>query len=118
MLCGRSTWMHSGILRSALYTPFQVVVSASFQRNSLTGGFANGMPSQALTPESSTRPSTVPPSVWTSVGGGGASRLQLLMPTATRYGYAQIRQSCHGEPHWSSCARTSYDAQIDDGVRG
>jgi|ERR1035438_1478904 hypothetical protein len=71
MLWGRSTCMHSGILRSAFQTPFQEMGCGGFQRKSLTGGCANGTPSHALTPDGTTLPATMPSSV--RIGATGVS---------------------------------------------
>lgn len=61
--------MHSGILRSAVHTPFHEIGCGGCQRRLLIGGFANGTPNQALTPESSTLPATRPPWVWVGAMG-------------------------------------------------
>src|ERR1700722_2486877 len=71
MLWGRSTCMHSGILRSAVHTPFHEMGCGARQRRVLIGGLAKGTPNQAFTPEPNTLPATMPPSVW--VGAMGVS---------------------------------------------
>src|SRR5215831_2045195 len=63
MLCGRRTCMHSGILRSAFQTPVHEIACGGLHRRLLTGGFANGTPSHARTPEARTLPATSPSSV-------------------------------------------------------
>ena len=40
--------MHSGILRSAVHTPFHEAGCGGCQRSVLIGGFAKGTPNQAL----------------------------------------------------------------------
>src|SRR5579863_6702823 len=60
MLCGRSTWMHSGILRSAFQMPLHFIGCGDAQRNSWVGGVANGIPRYAFTPVGSNVPATSP----------------------------------------------------------
>src|SRR5256885_4754097 len=65
--------MHSGILRSAFQTPFQLMGCGGVQRKFCTGGLANGIPNHAFTPDGRTLPATAPSEV--RIGAMGVSTI-------------------------------------------